>query len=85
MTVVVVEILGEHSLELTPVEDQDPVEALPTDRAHEALCERVGSRCFTGVRKMRILWAPRTSSVCFDLDFSCVDVTAKMVRGPLGD
>jgi hypothetical protein len=37
MGVVVVDGLIDHYLELTPVEDQHPVETLPADRADETL------------------------------------------------
>jgi len=42
MPVVMIDVLGHDRLELTPVEDQHPVEAFPTDRADEALGEGVG-------------------------------------------
>jgi hypothetical protein len=45
MGVVVVDILGEDRLELTPVEDQYPVEALAADCADEMLGEGVGPWC----------------------------------------
>jgi hypothetical protein len=44
MAVVMIDVLGENCFELTPVEDQDPVEALPTDGAHETLGKGVGPR-----------------------------------------
>ena len=44
MAVVMIDVLGEDGFELTPVEDQHPVEALPTDRADEALGKGVGPR-----------------------------------------
>ena len=43
MAVVVIDVLGEHPLELMRTEDQRPVETLPTDGAHEALCKGVGA------------------------------------------
>jgi hypothetical protein len=42
--VVVREVLGEDMLETTPTEDENSVEALPADAAHEPLGDRVRSR-----------------------------------------
>jgi len=69
-----VDILGEDRLELTPVEDQYPVEALAADCADEMLGEGVGRGARIGVRMIRILrigktpcaggsvvWPPRAS------------------------
>jgi len=42
--VVVVDEDSEHVLEVPPVEDQEPVEALSADSADEALCDRVRLR-----------------------------------------
>ena len=44
VAVVVIDILGEDRLELTPGDDQQAVEALPADGANEALGEGVGTR-----------------------------------------
>ena len=44
MAVVVVDVLSEDGFELTPVEDQHPVETLAADGADEALGKGVGSR-----------------------------------------
>jgi hypothetical protein len=44
MPVVVVAELAEHFLKVLSVDDQHPVEALPTDGAHKALGKRVGTR-----------------------------------------
>ena len=44
MTVVVRQVLGQDLLEMTTSEDEEPVQALPTDGAHEALGEGVGPR-----------------------------------------
>ena len=44
MVVVMVDVLSEHGFELTPVEDQHPVETLAADGANEALGKGVGSR-----------------------------------------
>jgi len=44
MVVVVIDVLGQGGFELTSVEDQQAVEALPTDRADEAFDEGVGPR-----------------------------------------
>ena len=52
MTVVMVDVLSEDGFELTPVEDQPPVETLAADGANEALGKGVGSwgsdRCADG-------------------------------------
>lgn len=48
MAVVVIDILGEHHLELTSAEDQHPVETLPADRPDEPLGEGVGPRSSDG-------------------------------------
>jgi hypothetical protein len=42
--VVVREVPGEDLLEMTAIEDEEPVEALPADAADEALGERVRPR-----------------------------------------
>ena len=42
--VVVREVLGEDMLEIAPTEDENSVEALPADAAHEPLGDRVRSR-----------------------------------------
>ena len=42
--VVVLDVGGEHALEVTPAEDKDVVETLPTNGAHPALRERVRPR-----------------------------------------
>ena len=44
MAVVMVDVLSEDGFELTPVEDQHPVETLAADGADEALGKSVGSR-----------------------------------------
>jgi hypothetical protein len=42
--VVVLDVGGEHALQVTPAEDEDVVEALPTNGAYPALRERVRLR-----------------------------------------
>jgi hypothetical protein len=44
MAVVVVDVDAEHLLELSPADDQDPVEAVAADGADPALGERVRLR-----------------------------------------
>jgi hypothetical protein len=43
--VVVLDIGAEDSLEVSSVEDEEPIEALGADGADEALGDRVGLRC----------------------------------------
>jgi len=45
VAVVVVDVDAEHLLELSPTDDQDPVEAVASYRADPALGERVRLRC----------------------------------------
>ena len=56
------DILGEDDFELTPGEDQHPVEALPTDRADEALGAGIGPWGSNRVRMVRIRSERKTSS-----------------------
>ena len=35
--------LTEHNFDLAPMEDEQPIEALPSDGAHEALGEGIGT------------------------------------------
>ena len=44
VSVVVVDVDAEHLLELSPTDDQDPVEAVASYRADPALSERLGKR-----------------------------------------
>jgi hypothetical protein len=44
MAVVVVDVLTDHQLEVTTVDDQHPIEALTTDGSDEALGECFGTR-----------------------------------------
>jgi hypothetical protein len=46
----VLDVFGEHGFEMTSVEDQHSVKALPTDRADETLGEGIGPRARAGVR-----------------------------------
>ena len=62
MAVVMIDIHGQERLQLTPVEDQHPVETLAADRADEALGEGVGPWAPTGVRMIRIRSDRNTSS-----------------------
>ena len=45
MLVVMTDVDREHSFEVPPVDDQDPVEALPADGADPAFDERVRAGC----------------------------------------
>lgn len=56
--VVLVEILSEDRFELTPREEQHPVEALPAEGAHEALGD--GSARSGGRSVGRATWRRRT-------------------------
>ena len=44
MLVVVPDVVGEHPLQVRPTEDEEPVEALPSDGAHPPLGIGVGHR-----------------------------------------
>jgi len=44
MGVVLIDVVGKNGVELVAGEDQDPVEALPTDGADETFGERIGPR-----------------------------------------
>jgi hypothetical protein len=48
LSVVVVEVDAEHAFEVTPVEDQQSVQALGADGPDEAFCDRVGLGCSHG-------------------------------------
>ena len=43
--VVMADVLVQHGLELAPADDQDPVEALPSEGADPAFADRVGHGC----------------------------------------
>ena len=48
LAVVMVNERAEHSLEVSPIEDQKPVEALAADGAYEALSDGIRLRCAHG-------------------------------------
>ena len=62
MAVVVVDVLSEDGFELTPVEDQHPVETLAADGADEALGKALARGARIGVRMVRIRSEQNTSS-----------------------
>ena len=62
MAVVVVDVLCKDDFELTPVEDQHPVETLAADGTDEAFGKSVGSGGRIGVRMVRIRSERNTSS-----------------------
>ena len=62
MSVVMPDEFDQDALQLTPVEDQETVEALSADGPDEPLGEGVGARRPDGVRRIRMPSEPNTSS-----------------------
>jgi hypothetical protein len=62
MFVVVRHIARQHHLQLTPAEDQHPIQHLTTNRAHPPFRERVRPRARTGVRRIWTPSEPKTAS-----------------------
>ena len=45
MPVEVIDVLGQHLLQMTPVDDWHPIQTLATHTAHPALSDRIRARC----------------------------------------
>ena len=53
MAIAVLDELVEHDLKVTPVDDEHPIEALPTDSADERSAKTLAGEVRTGVRITR--------------------------------
>ena len=60
--VVVGDVLGQNSVQMSVAENQHPIKALTPDGADEALGEGIARGALTGLRMMRIPSALKTSS-----------------------
>jgi hypothetical protein len=62
VSVAVVDALADSLLEVVPVDDQRPIEILPTDSADEAVGEGLARRASIGVRMTRTFFVQNAPS-----------------------